>query len=141
MEQYLIFEEQGKVTCIDKLNGVTCTFEQYKFNETQKWDISNERELLTEGASGVAHICNAMAEWLMAEHPEYIFEGEVVILRCPECRYLQTEREWMLDAIYDHEGNVVENPIGGDHTICPECGALLHVEYDLIEWDGDGEEE
>lgn len=72
MEQYLILEEGDIVTCIDKYNGVTCTFEKGKFNETQKFDISNEAELLTAGASGMAHIINAIAIYIMEEYPEYL---------------------------------------------------------------------
>lgn len=56
-----------------------------------------------------------------------------IICECPRCHYKQSEGAWLNDAIYDYKGRIIYNPERGDHTRCPECDALLHVDYDLID--------
>ncbi len=53
--------------------------------------------------------------------------------KCPKCGYEQTGAAWDALGQYDHKSRFISHPIGGDHCICPECGALLHLDYDLIE--------
>ena len=52
-------------------------------------------------------------------------------LKCKYCDYKQDEQDWISDADSDYEGKYYCPE--GDHTRCPECNELIHIDYDLIE--------
>ncbi len=71
-EQY-IFDDLGNGTCrcIDTYNGISITWPKGDFNDGQMIDIVNADELArTENAARIAHLINAIAQYLIDEHPE-----------------------------------------------------------------------
>lgn len=74
MEQYLLQSSQsvsGHWVLTDVLNGVVVTFEECRFNETQKVTFLNDMSL---SAVEVASILRTMSDWLLKHHPEVLFE-------------------------------------------------------------------
>lgn len=52
--------------CTDKENFIVCTFEEKKFNETQKFQFLEEVE--NPNANQIATALREMADWLRANH-------------------------------------------------------------------------
>lgn len=74
MEQYELTQNTADMCeCIDKVNSITVTWRPKRFNDTQNFTILNENELVaTEGASRIAHMLNAIAQYLIENHPELL---------------------------------------------------------------------
>lgn len=74
MEQYELTQNTAEICeCIDKANGIIVTWQRKRFNDTQNFTILNENELVaTEGASRIAHLLNAIAQYLIENHPELL---------------------------------------------------------------------
>lgn len=71
MERYIIrkLSTPDVWECTDTANGLICTFEQSKFNETQKFIFSSAQDIAAcEVAEKIAKIANDMASWLRTHH-------------------------------------------------------------------------
>jgi hypothetical protein len=53
--------------------------------------------------------------------------------KCNHCGFIQSISEWISEADSEHDGKHINHPIGGDHARCPNCGKLVHIDYDLTE--------
>ena len=75
MENRFILEESklkaNHSVCTDTQNKIICTFENHKFNETQKFvtlDDFNPNEFMK-----LAKFCREMGDWLSKNHYNIIF--------------------------------------------------------------------
>lgn len=71
MEKYILSRTGAphQWQCVDTDNGLTCTFEQGKFNETQRFSFSSASEIATnENADKIAKIVNDMNVYLRVNH-------------------------------------------------------------------------
>lgn len=74
MEQYELTKNTVELCeCIDKANGIIVTWQPKRFNNTQRFTIVNERELVqTEGASRIAHLINGISQFLIENYNELL---------------------------------------------------------------------
>ena len=53
--------------------------------------------------------------------------------KCNLCGFIQSISDWISEAIYEHDGKPSNGLVWGDHARCPNCGKLVHIDYDLTE--------
>jgi hypothetical protein len=66
----------GWWVCTDTVNLLVCTFEEGKFNETQKFTDLEGNDVYQSMDGVMAHIrtMREMSDWLAVNHPNIIFE-------------------------------------------------------------------
>ena len=57
--------------CTDTKNGIVCVFENGKFNDTQKFTLLEDVNMLDSNA--LAIIAREMGDWLFSNHYDKIF--------------------------------------------------------------------
>jgi transcriptional regulator with XRE-family HTH domain len=62
-------ERVGFWVCTDKENGIVCTFEEKKFNETQEFSFLNDTKF---SAGKVATIMREFGDWILLYHSDKI---------------------------------------------------------------------
>lgn len=65
--------DTGRWCCIDLTDGITCTWEDGKFVESQKFSFNGDSNPLN-----VASLLREMGDWLMANHREKLTKGEII---------------------------------------------------------------
>lgn len=77
MERYKLTTEGEACYCVDRVTGLTCSFERGKFNSTQHFDASGVFADIKSGGAGVlARIAGEMGDWLAHNAREEVVGDE-----------------------------------------------------------------